>query len=68
MYQVVAGGDGDQIHTLQLSGVGEERVRAGAQDVVTHSHELTTLRGITHTYLNAQEVIDANKVDSTLAN
>ena len=65
MYQVVAGGDGDQIHTLQLSGVGEERVRAGAQDVVTHSHQLTTLRG-SHTNLNAQEVIDANKVDNML--
>lgn len=50
-HQLVAGRHGHQIDALQLSGVGQNSLGAGGQDVVARRRHLATLRKkrITHT-------------------
>lgn len=43
LYQLITGRDWHQVNTLELSGVGEERLRAGFQDLITQLHQLTAL-------------------------
>lgn len=47
-YQLVSWVGRDQVHALQVGGVVEQRLRGGAQDLITDGHQPPALREKTH--------------------